>query len=156
MIRNVVQPPSLAKRYVNAGNFSGVNVVGGDHYTGKLPTAIGSGIFGAGENNDECEGIFSPEVPRKMSGIFFDPYASDSIGQAQPDDAWVMLRRPGQPLYPGSSGYGIVLVGPSMGNGETTPATVANPLSTSSIAIYLALGGAIGWLLYKITQSEGV
>jgi hypothetical protein len=96
-----------------------VNVVGGARPTGKLPYGVGSGIFGYARCDDE--GIFSErQWPiRNPSGIFFNPYARTNIGLEQPDMEWTLLRRPGMPLYPGSSARGIVLVGPSMGdNGD--------------------------------------
>jgi hypothetical protein len=96
-----------------------VNVVGGAAPTGKLPYGVGSGIFGYARCDDE--GIFSERqwpIGNK-SGVFFNPYARTNIGLEQPDMDWTLLRRPGRPLFPGSSARGIVLIGPSMGNDGT-------------------------------------
>jgi len=96
-----------------AKDLQGLEVVGGASPTGKLPRAIGDGIFGVPGQDD---GIFSMGViPMKAEGIFFSDYATSDIDLQQPDTDWVLQRRPGQPLYPGATGRGIVLIGGSMG-----------------------------------------
>jgi hypothetical protein len=100
-----------------------LKVVGGAKPTGKLPTVIGTGIF-------------------------FNPYAVTNIAYQQPSSKWVLERRPGQPLYPGSSGRGIVLIGPSMGdNGDGTEA--ASGVNWRTAAIIAAAAGLGYWVFWK-------
>jgi hypothetical protein len=135
--KRVVQKPKGPK--------PALNVVGGAKPTGKLPKVIGAGIFGLPGQN---EGVFSSDAkPIAASGIFFNPYAVTNIGIEQPSTSWTLLRRPGQPLYPGSSGRGVVLIGPSMGdNGDGQPEGTpwARPL------MYSLLGAAGAFLFWKL------
>lgn len=120
MTKAIVNPPLPDRRYLRSMSWQGINVVGGVAPTGKFPKAVGSGIFGV-EGQDE--GVFDgPAFPTSDTGIFYNDYAKDSWEVQQPDLEWVALRRPGRPLYPGSSARGIVLIGPSMGNENGAPA----------------------------------
>jgi hypothetical protein len=123
-----------------------LKVVGGAKPTGKLPTVIGTGIFGLPGQDD---GIFSMKAdPIAAAGIFFNPYAVTNIAYQQPSSKWVLERRPGQPLYPGSSGRGIVLIGPSMGdNGDGTEA--ASGVNWRTAAIIAAAAGLGYWVFWK-------
>lgn len=120
-----------------------LRVVGGAKPTGKLPTVIGTGVFGLPGQDD---GIFSEKAdPIAAAGIFFNPYAVTDIAYQQPSSKWTLLRRPGQPLYPGSSGRGIVLIGPSMGDNGSEPG--GNVLVKAASIGALALIGY--WIVYK-------
>jgi hypothetical protein len=120
-----------------------LQVVGGAKPTGKFPTVIGSGIFGL---PGQDEGIFSAEAdPIAAAGIFFNPYAVTNIGMEQPSTSWTLLRRPGQPLYPGSSARGIVLIGPSMGDNGNGPQASVWPRA----ALYAGLGALGAWAFWK-------
>ena len=122
MVKAIVNPPGPDRRYIHRMGWKGAKVIGGVAPTGKFPHAVGSGIFGV-EGQDE--GVFDgPAFPTSLTGIFYNDYAKDSWETQQRDLEWQLLRRPGQPLYPGSSARGIVLVGPSMGN--DTPAANGN------------------------------
>ena len=114
MIKTIIQGPTPERRLRDRMGFRGVRVVGGSEPNGRLPVAIGSGIFGA-EHQDEgiFDGFAGPH--HRPDGIFFDNTASDNYEYMQPDIDWTLVRRPGVPLFPGSSANGIVLVGPSMG-----------------------------------------
>lgn len=123
---------------------TGLEIVGGARPTGKLPKVIGSGIFGY---PGEAEGIFSISGrPLMKSGIFFNPYAMTNLELEQPSDAWVLERRPGQPLYPGAVGRGIVLIGPSMGNDTGQP-------QETSTACTICFGLFIGFLAFLGVES---
>ena len=132
-----------------------VNVVGGAAPTGKLPYGVGSGIFGYARCDDE--GIFSERqwpIGNK-SGVFFNPYARTNIGLEQPDMEWTMLRRPGRPLFPGSSARGIVLIGPSMGN-DGLDLTSTMQVQRWKMYAWMALGLVGSYFLYKkaVEKSE--
>ena len=118
--KSIVKAPPREERYRQRLGFKGVNVINGAAPNGRLPKVIGSGIFGY-EGQDS--GIFSGDTePSSNTGIFFDDNANYDYENAAPDMQWNLLRRPGRPLYPGSSSYGIVLEGPSMGTeGEAQP-----------------------------------
>jgi hypothetical protein len=114
MVKAIVNPPAPDRRYIQRMGWKGVNVINGVAPTGKFPKAVGSGIFGL-EGQDS--GVFDgPMVPNSGTGIFYNDYAKDTTETQQHDLEWQLLRRPGRPLYPGSSARGIVLIGPSMGN----------------------------------------
>lgn len=133
--KRVVQKPEGPK--------PALQVVGGAKPTGKFPKVVGSGIFGL---PGQDEGVFSSDAkPIAAAGIFFNPYAVTDIGIEQPSTSWTLLRRPGQPLYPGSSARGIVLIGPSMGdNGEQQGRPWARPL------MYTGLGAIGAFLFWKL------
>jgi hypothetical protein len=114
MIKTIIQGPTPERRLRNRMGFRGVRVVGGSEPNGMLPVAIGSGIFGAeGQDEGIFNGFAGPH--HRPEGVFFDNSAGDNYEYMQPDIDWTLVRRPGAPLYPGSSAHGIVLVGPSMG-----------------------------------------
>jgi hypothetical protein len=120
-----------------------LKVVGGAKPTGKLPTVIGTGIFGLPGQTD---GIFSMKAdPIAAAGIFFNPYAVTNIAYQQPSSKWVLKRRPGQPLYPGSSARGIVLIGPSMGDDASGTIEVQR----WKMYVWMALGLAGAYFLGK-------
>lgn len=123
-----------------------LQVVGGAKPTGKLPKVIGTGVFGL---PGQADGIFSANAkPIAAAGIFFNPYAVTDIDYAQPSTKWTLLRRPGQPLYPGATGRGIVLIGPSMGdNGDGVQPT--NQQVWTKAAMYAALGAVGMWAFYR-------
>lgn len=123
-----------------------LKVVGGAKPTGKLPTVIGSGVFGL---PGQEQGIFSMKAdPIAAAGIFFNPYAVTNISYQQPSSKWVLERRPGQPLYPGSSGRGIVLIGPSMGdNGDEVPPR--GGIDWARAAVIAAAAGLGYWFVWK-------
>lgn len=134
--KRVVQGPEQPK--------PALEVVGGAKPTGKFPKVVGAGIFGL---PGQDEGVFSADAkPIAAAGIFFNPYAVTDIGIEQPSTSWTLLRRPGQPLYPGSSARGIVLIGPSMGdNGDA-----GQQSNTWVKALLLAGVGAFGaWFVWK-------
>lgn len=119
-----------------------LEVIGGAKPTGELPFVVGDGIFGLPNQTD---GIFSENAePFYPSGIFFNPYAMTNIGLEEGNDDWVLERRPGQPLYPGSTGRGIVLVGPSMGQDEGQSRT-----NLVKAALLVAAGGFGAWFFWK-------
>lgn len=114
MVKAIVNPPAPDRRYIQRIGWKGVNVINGVAPTGQFPKAVGSGIFGLeGQDNGVFDG---PMVPNSGTGIFYNDYAKDTTETQQHDLEWQLLRRPGRPLYPGSSARGIVLIGPSMGN----------------------------------------
>lgn len=125
-----------------AKNIQDLEVIGGKSPNGKLPQAVGDGIFGGPGVND---GIFTLGIkPMKQEGIFFDPYATTNYELQKPDDQWVLQRRPGRPLYPGSTAHGIVLTGPSMGEDEPQKSEMWNNLR---LALGVGLGAAfVYWL----------
>jgi len=128
-------------RKLRARQFEGLNVIGGANPTGKFPSYIGEGIFGLPKQND---GIFSDGgKPLDADGIFFTPYSMSSYEMACPETEWCLERRPGKPLYPGSSSRGIVLVGPSMGQEDTR-----HEYDWKNIGL-VAAGVAALWLLIK-------
>lgn len=113
MVKAIVNPPAPDRRYLKRMGWGKENVINGVAPTGKFPKAVGGGIFGL-EGQDS--GVFDgPMVPNSGTGIFYNDYAKDCTETAQRDLEWQLLRRPGRPLYPGSSARGIVLIGPSMG-----------------------------------------
>jgi len=118
MIKSIANAPPPERRYIRRMAYKAgqPSVIGGVLPTGQFPTAIGSGIFGVeGQDN----GIFDgPSFPNSNTGIFYNDYAKDSWEVQQGDLQWQLLRRPGRPLYPGSSAHGIVLIGPSMGTDD--------------------------------------
>jgi hypothetical protein len=145
MIRYVINEPKREKRFVASGNFEGVKVVGGAEPTGKLPYTIGSGVFGRA---DEHDGIFGErQYPPNAQGIFFNPYPRSNLELQQPSTKWVLLRRPGQPLFPGSDSRGIVLIGPSMG-GLSNPGMPGASGGGHSL-LSIAAGVAAGALAFK-------
>lgn len=90
-------------------------IIGGSKPTGELPAVEGEGIFGF---NKLGEGIFgggSFQPARTPDGIFFNPYSRMAYEATESETAWNLERWPGVPLYPGSWGHGLNLVGPSMG-----------------------------------------
>ncbi len=117
MVKAIVNPPAPDRRYIQRMGWKGVNVINGVAPTGQFPKAVGGGIFGL-EGQDS--GVFDgPMVPNSGTGIFYNDYAKDTTETAQRDLEWQLLRRPGRPLYPGSSSRGIVLIGPSMGTDDS-------------------------------------
>jgi len=146
MIKPVVNAPTCDRTLQRRMDFQGLDVVGGVSPTGHFPRAVGSGIFGI-EGQDD--GVFSgPQVPHSGTGIFYNDYAKDSLEVAQPDMEWVLLRRPGAPLYPGSDARGIVLVGPSMGNDVGVGSGSVLSTTTGKVVAGAACA-ALGWYLYK-------
>jgi hypothetical protein len=137
--KRVVQKPKGPK--------PALQVVGGAKPTGKLPKVVGAGIFGL---PGQDEGVFSSDAkPIAAAGIFFNPYAVTNIAMEQPSTSWTLLRRPGQPLYPGSSARGIVLIGPSMGdngdgNGEQQAGVWGRPL------LFALIGAAGAYAFWKL------
>jgi hypothetical protein len=95
-----------------------MKTIGGAKPTGALPKDVNSGIFGF---DNQANGLFSGGSFRPSTtpdGIFFNPNARTWYEKAEPELGWALERRPGRPLYPGSSAQGLVLVGPSMGTVE--------------------------------------
>jgi hypothetical protein len=131
-------------KFVGPQRHKGLDVVGGPKPTGKLPVIVGDGIFGYPGSKD---GIFSMGKPLNRSGVFFNPYATSNLELEQPDTEWVLERRPGQPLYPGAVGRGLVLIGPSMGSLDN---------STSKAKMFLGglIGGAVGFTLWKFLKKQ--
>lgn len=157
MIKAIANPPAPDRRYLKRMAYSGdrgVNVINGVAPTGRLPKAVGSGVFGVeGQDN----GIFDgPAFPKSKTGIFYNDYAKDTTETAQGDLQWQLLRRPGRPLYPGSSARGIVLIGPSMGdNGDGGGAQQTN---TSGKLLMGAAAIGAAWLFFwmiKKSAEEG-
>lgn len=145
MFKTIISGPTPERRYRERMGFRGVNVINGAEPNGRLPVAIGSGIFG---EDDQDSGIFDGLAgpQRRPTGIFFEDTSRDNYELAQPDMDWTLLRRPGVPLYPGSSSYGVVLTGPSMGsNGETTPAP--RKIWPTVAAVAIAVG--LGWIFFR-------
>jgi hypothetical protein len=137
MIKKIVSAPPREEKYRDRLGFKDVKVINGASPNGRLPKVIGSGIFG---HEGQDGGIFSGSTePLSDTGIFFNDYAQYDYEKAQPDVQWSLLRRPGRPLYPGSSSYGIVLTGPSMGTDEN-----AAPNRLKSVLLMLGLGALIG------------
>lgn len=119
-------------------------VIGGPQPTGKLPGHVGEGIFGYA---NDTEGIFGSHLwPADAEGVFFNPYSRSSQEMQRPDMAWMLQRRPGKPLYPGSDASGIVLLGPSMGTNSEQPARAG-----MSLGGLLVVGGiaALAYFLWK-------
>ena len=157
MLKTIIVGPTPEHRYMKRMGFSGAQVINGAVPNGQLPRVIGSGIFGCEGQN---EGIFDgPSTPyHQPTGIFFDDTARDNYEVQQPDLAWSLLRRPGVPLYPGSSSYGTVLVGPSMGtNGDgttTAPQLVATGMSWTTIFALATFAGVGLWFLTRASDEE--
>jgi len=151
MFKTIIAGPTPEQRYMKRMGFDNAKVINGAVPNGRLPYAIGSGIFGC-EGQDE--GVFSgPSYPQnRQTGIFFDDTSRDNYEVQQPDIDWSLLRRPGIPLYPGSSSYGTVLIGPSMGT---------EPAGTSALNLFgirpswtlaLALAGIAGVGIYVLNR----
>lgn len=140
MFKTIIEGPTPECRYRQRMGFRGLNVVNGPRFTGTLPTVVGSGIFGEDDQESGIfDGIAGPQS--RPTGIFFDDTSRYSYELAQPDLNWTLLRRPGVPLYPGSSSYGIVLTGPSMGTADTAG---GNATSSSKWPTIIALAMAVG------------
>ena len=156
MLKTIIAGPTPERRYMKRMGFGGARVINGATPNGRLPYVVGSGIFGC-EGQDE--GVFSgPSYPHsRPTGIFFDDTARDNYELQQPDTDWSLLRRPGVPLYPGSSSYGTVLVGPSMGT-EPASASVLNVFgiqaSWKTVLILLGLAGAGVYMLDRLKREE--
>jgi len=136
MFKTIISGPTPERRYRRRMGFHGLNVVNGSRPIAPLPTVIGSGIFGEDDQDSGIfDGIAGPQS--RPTGIFFDDTSRYSYELAQPDTDWVLLRRPGVPLYPGSSSYGIVLTGPSMG---TEPAPSSKWPTVFALAMALGIG----------------
>lgn len=143
MYKTIIEGPTPERRYMTRMGFQGAQVVGGSSPNGILPRSIGSGIFGAEDQDDGVfDGYAGPH--HRPDGIFYNDTSTDTYEYAQGDDMdWTLLRRPGVPLYPGSSSYGTVLIGPSMG------VTTAEQAASSIRARWWLLGcAAIVALVY--------
>lgn len=119
-------------------------VVGGAAPTGVFPKIVSSGIFGY--DGEDSEGVFSQRQwpPGNKSGIFFNPYSRSNLELEQPDSGWVLMRRPGEPAYPGSSSKGIVLIGGSMGGLAGAMSETWDRIPT--VVKVVGLGFAAWWL----------
>jgi hypothetical protein len=155
MPKAIVKGPGFEKKYQERLGYRGLNVINGVAPNGKLPRVIGSGIFGYEGQKDGIFGNDGTIPPGQNTGIFYNDTANYNYEVAQPDMQWNLLRRPGRPLYPGSSSRGIVLVGPSMGY-----APVLSQLYYASAAARLAMGAAAGlalwWIYNNYIKAEGV
>ncbi len=151
MSNSIVNPPQAGRPRPRSNNFEGIRVVGGVTPTSGFPAAVGSGIFGLeGQDN----GVFGgPQVPASGTGIFYNDYAKDSWEVQQPDLEWVMVRRPGRPLYPGSSARGIVLEGPSMGNDAGAQNNVLG--TAGKVLLGAATAALVVFVHGKYKQSRG-
>jgi len=117
-------------------------VIGGPAPNGKLPGVVGGGIFGYA---NDTEGIFGAhQWPKDAEGVFFNPYARSTQELQRPDMEWMLQRRPGKPLFPGSAASGIVLLGPSMGNAEA-----GGSLFTPRMLVVGAVGAALLYCVLK-------
>lgn len=149
MFKTIIEGPTPECRYRKRMGFRGLNVVNGPRFTGRLPTVVGSGIFGEDDQESGIfDGIAGPQS--RPTGIFFDDTSRYSYELAQPDLNWTLLRRPGVPLYPGSSSYGIVLTGPSMGsNGNAEASSSGSPPVARWVAAAVLgtlLGLGLSWM----------
>jgi len=151
MPKAIVKGPGLEKKYQERLAYKGLNVINGAVPNGKLPKVIGSGIFGYEGQKDGIFGNYSTVPPGQNTGIFYNDTANYNYEVAQPDMQWNLLRRPGRPLYPGSSAQGIVLVGPSMGTDENATKSMLPMLAGAA-----AIGFALWWLYNKYMSPEGV
>lgn len=142
MPKAIVKGPGPEKKYQARLGYKGVNVINGAVPNGKLPKVIGSGIFGYQGQKD---GMFGGNTipPGQHTGIFYEDDARYDYEVAQPDIGWELLRRPGRPLYPGSSSRGIVLVGPSMGSDFTSPNSTVFAFGVAGLM------GLMAWSLWK-------
>ena len=116
-----------------------MDIIGGKSPTGEMPEDVGQGIFGFDPLN---QGVFGASSYRPLDtpgGIFFNPNARTWYEAMEPDTKWVVERRPGRPLYPGSYAHGLVLVGPSMGD-EAMPA----PDRAKSFLMLAGVGVIVG------------
>jgi hypothetical protein len=154
MFKTIIAGPTPEQRYMRRMGFGGARVINGAVPNGRLPYAIGSGIFGC-EGQDD--GVFSgPTYPRnRQTGIFFDDTSRDNYEVQQPDIDWSFLRRPGVPLYPGSSSYGTVLIGPSMGTEPESTSTLNFFGIRPSWTLALILAGVAGVGIYVLNQIKG-
>ena len=121
-------------------------VIGGPAPTGKLPGVVGGGIFGYA---NDTEGIFGAhQWPSDAEGVFFNPYARSTQEMQRPDMSWMLQRRPGRPLFPGSSASGIVLIGPSMGSISDQFARLGTGSKVALTAV------AVASLLYFVVKGK--
>lgn len=124
-----------------------VEVIGVDK--DGLAHDVGAGIFGYNEKNSYGSlgrsAFVAPKVyaNRLRQGIFWEPYAYKSYEAEEPEMKWALERRPGLPLFPGSSARGLVMVGPAMGS---TALPSAAPLVGAALIACGLLGlGALWW-----------
>jgi len=114
-----------------------IEVIGVD--ADGLVKDVGEGIFGYGTPDGSLgRSAFTPPkvfANRRRQGIFFTPYSYKGYEAAEPEMRWALERRPGLPLFPGSSARGLVLIGPAMGEAPT------NGLGTLGL---LAVGFLVG------------
>jgi hypothetical protein len=150
MPKAIVKGPGFEKQYQERLGYRGLNVINGVAPNGKLPKVIGSGIFGYEGQKDGIFGNDGTIPPGQNTGIFYNDTANYNYEVAQPDMQWDLLRRPGRPLYPGSSSRGIVLVGPSMGTDENSTGKML-PLFAGA-----AIGMALWWIYNNYMTPEGV
>ena len=84
---------------------------------------VGEGIFGYGTPNGSLgrSAFVAPKIfaNRKRQGVFWTPYSYKGYEASEPESRWALEKRPGLPLFPGSSGRGLVLIGPAMGQTTT-------------------------------------
>lgn len=111
---------------------------------------MGEGIFGYGTPDGSLgQGPFqAPKVfaNRVRQGVFWNPYSYKAYEAAQPEQQWALMKRPGYPRFPGSSGHGTILIGPAMGADDHTP-------GWSDLPALVGLENVPGWV--KLTAIAG-
>lgn len=123
-----------------------MNVIGTN--PNGLTNAVGEGIFGYGTPDGSLgRSAFIPPATfgnRRRQGVFWTPYSYMGYEARQPELQWALMNRPGVPLYPGSYGRGLVLVGPAMGNGGWASTLPAVGVLLASLAAVVGLGWYLG------------
>lgn len=94
-----------------------------------LSSIVGEGIFGYGLPDGSLghSAHVAPAAfgPWTRQGVFWKPYSYTGYEAAEPELQWALEKRPGLPLFPGSYGRGLVLVGPAMGSFVTDHPKIA-------------------------------
>lgn len=154
MPKAIVKGPGFEKQYQERLGYRGLNVINGAAPNGKLPKVIGSGIFGYEGQQDGIFGSDGTIPPNQHTGIFYEDDARFNYEVAQPDMQWNLLRRPGRPLYPGSSSRGIVLIGPSMGHDVSARYPFLRMLTLPNVVGGALLGIAAWWAYNNYVKAE--
>jgi len=114
----------------------------------RMPRDVGEGIFGFGAPDGSLgrSAFVAPEsfAGNRKQGVFWKPYSYKWYEVEEPELRWALEKRPGLPLYPGSSARGMVLVGPAMGGLGTAGGALMG--STTFLLAAAAVVGVVWWM----------